>query len=945
MKRILLIFLMFCASLSARFGDEFDYSEYYTPDEVDALLDLINYAFVTGNDVLTDILATELETLSDGSDAQSLHIHDSAYYTETESDTLFLKLDASNDPMQGNLDMGGFNVDNAGTVTAIDVITTPTLINNQVNGDFSQAEPGEGGWTFDGDWVQANDQMEMSGDGVGGVTTGDLTTTFVPTIGKVYKITYDFDTSGSGENTIKVFLDSILKVTHTNISSGTNSILWRATTTTKPFFTGFTFEAPASVVVTIDNVLIEEVEDGGHKFTGTFANTTYEEGKICGDFLSLEVDNLFYGGVLGFDLIPAPDSTYSLGVAPTGVPVPAWLSVNADTVYTSRIQRQVVSPSDRIDFNPSDIEIIKNTFSAVKVENSNTVFNEDMVNRDVTIHGDTVSELLKVDAGLEEVQLKDTVIVGDVEVTGTDGIDYNPGSDQDVDLITVGVTGTPKFWWDEATDSWETNKSLTLPGASLKIGGYTFKEDTTDNDGLELDGTLHIHDVGGVAGNICLHSGTEPTESLDANGYRLWADASGNFQFQKPSGGGSKQVIVDDGAGNVGIGTNDPDRPLEIRKVSPVIRLRATGSTATQTAAYVEFGGTTTGSWDRTGYVGDGGSGDTHIRLRAEDSDLYLGDSTSETVLILSGGDATFSGTINIGDSGKINFRDTDISIGSTLTDGILDLTADFAIDMFYDNADVGNEVDGQSFNINRRAAEGDDYISLYVSKDKKGLIGFSGDDLIQLSTNTVGVNGTTKLGDGGATNYAQFAADGELTLVGTARVLRSVDFEPEAVKQGGVGPGTSTEDGFPVHDFQATNDESVFMHWEIPHDYASGQEIHMHAEYFVDTAPVGAANVTWGVEYKKLSIGDNFDFGAGTTTVIVNDALTTGTPANDKQIHSSPEIQLITTGFEPMDVILIRFFRDADASEDGATDNFGSDARLFNYHLMFLSDKIGQAS
>ena len=202
---------------------------------------------------------------------------------------------------------------------------------------------------------------------------------------------------------------------------------------------------------------------------------------------------------------------------------------------------------------------------------------------------------------------------------------------------------------------------------------------------------------------------------------------------------------------------------------------------------------------------------------------------------------------------------------------------------------------------------------------------------------------GITHIGDG--TNENQFSATGLQTFHGTARVFRSVDFEPEAVKQGGVGPGASTEDAFPIHDYSAANDESVFIHWEIPHTYASAGEIHLHVEYFVDTAPIADANVTWGVEYKKLSIGDNFDFDAGTTTVIVNDALTTGTPANDKSIHSSDEIHLVTTGFEPMDVVLIRIFRDANASEVGATDDFGSDARVFNYHLMFLSDKDGQGS
>ena len=216
---------------------------------------------------------------------------------------------------------------------------------------------------------------------------------------------------------------------------------------------------------------------------------------------------------------------------------------------------------------------------------------------------------------------------------------------------------------------------------------------------------------------------------------------------------------------------------------------------------------------------------------------------------------------------------------------------------------------------------------------------------LMGATTGIITSPGGLPIGDGGATNYTLFAEDGLQTMAGTARVMRSRDFEPEAVKQGGVGPADTTEDDFPVHDYDATNDESVFIHWEIPHEYASAGEIHLHVEYFVDTAPAGAANVTWGVEYKKQSIGDNFDFSAGTTTVIVNDALTTGTPANDQKIHSSDEIHLTTTGFEPMDVILIRVFRDADASEGGATDDFGSDARVFNYHLMFLSDKMGQGT
>lgn len=37
-------------------------------------------------------------------------------------------------------------------------------------------------------------------------------------------------------------------------------------------------------------------------------------------------------------------------------------------------------------------------------------------------------------------------------LTSTNGIDINPGSDTNADLITVGVTGTPTFSWDETND-------------------------------------------------------------------------------------------------------------------------------------------------------------------------------------------------------------------------------------------------------------------------------------------------------------------------------------------------------------------------------------------------------------------------------------------------------------------------------------------------------------
>ena len=108
-------------------------------------------------------------------------------------------------------------------------------------------------------------------------------------------------------------------------------------------------------------------------------------------------------------------------------------------------------------------------------------------------------------------------------------------------------------------------------------------------------------------------------------------------------------ILLQSNGGNVGIGTTSPDRLFEVFGSAPIFRFRDSGATASATTAFIEFGGTDAAAWNRTGYIGDGSSGDTHIRLRAEDSDLYLGDSSGEQVLVLSGGDATFSGNVGIG--------------------------------------------------------------------------------------------------------------------------------------------------------------------------------------------------------------------------------------------------------------------------------------------------------
>ena len=206
-----------------------------------------------------------------------------------------------------------------------------------------------------------------------------------------------------------------------------------------------------------------------------------------------------------------------------------------------------------------------------------------------------------------------------------------------------------------------------------------------------------------------------------------------------------------------------------------------------------------------------------------------------------------------------------------------------------------------------------------------------------------IDASGNMFIGDGGVTNYTKIAPDGEITLFGTARVIDVIDVEPDAVRRPVANPpGESLEDGFPCHDYDDTTDESVFKHVELTHRYAAAGLIHVHLDYFVDVGPVDGTvdNLSWGLEYKKISIGDVFTFASGTTLVYAADVVTQG---NNKKTHQSDALSLTTTGFVAGDIVLMRIFRDA--SGTGNTDNVSGDVRVFDYHIEFLVDKLGEAT
>ncbi len=166
---------------------------------------------------------------------------------------------------------------------------------------------------------------------------------------------------------------------------------------------------------------------------------------------------------------------------------------------------------------------------------------------------------------------------------------------------------------------------------------------------------------------------------------------------------------------------------------------------------------------------------------------------------------------------------------------------------------------------------------------------------------------------------------------------LKEADIDLFVTKKDAVDPpGESTEAGFPTFDFDAGKLESIFYLWHIPSDYKNEGAIHLHLHFFVDAPEVGNTIVKWQIQYKKKSDGDIFEFG---TPLLATVQETIESGEDNKIIHITANINLVTTGINLGDNILFKFFRDGGT----APDDFGSDARLLKIHVLYESDKLGE--
>lgn len=182
----------------------------------------------------------------------------------------------------------------------------------------------------------------------------------------------------------------------------------------------------------------------------------------------------------------------------------------------------------------------------------------------------------------------------------------------------------------------------------------------------------------------------------------------------------------------------------------------------------------------------------------------------------------------------------------------------------------------------------------------------------------------------GNTTDYANFAADGELTLFGTAQVKRQVRVTAPSWKAGVTAPTAGFVGIFPVWAFDQATDDEAHYSIIVPYRIATGTTINVDIDWCY-TGAQDNGTVCLKLDYMNLASGETVD---GSTTTITK--TTAGNHTTGKLIRTT----LITgiTGAVAHDDLGLRLWRDV------SEDTLNTPARFIQAHFQFTMDRLGEA-
>lgn len=181
-------------------------------------------------------------------------------------------------------------------------------------------------------------------------------------------------------------------------------------------------------------------------------------------------------------------------------------------------------------------------------------------------------------------------------------------------------------------------------------------------------------------------------------------------------------------------------------------------------------------------------------------------------------------------------------------------------------------------------------------------------------------------------TNYIQWAVDGTLTLVGTARVTKEIVLGAANIRSGagGLAPASAIVGVTPVLQFSQSADNSAYFSIHIPCDWDSTTDMTVHVHWAPTNTNTG--NVMWDIDYTSLA-SENDELLTAAVVQLTSDDSGQGT---QDELLESPSATIVASNLAAEDTLSIRLTRDV------SEDNYSAAASMVNIAIKYTVSKLG---
>jgi len=200
-------------------------------------------------------------------------------------------------------------------------------------------------------------------------------------------------------------------------------------------------------------------------------------------------------------------------------------------------------------------------------------------------------------------------------------------------------------------------------------------------------------------------------------------------------------------------------------------------------------------------------------------------------------------------------------------------------------------------------------------------------------------VFGRMDVGDGD--NYTTFANDGEINLVGTARVEKEIEIKAVSLAPGSTGPDAVILGNYLGYSYDI-NDDSV-SDFEVPFDWAEGTDLTVKIYWYCnEDYALGDNNgeVQWQILWSAMPKDESELVDSPTHTGTI-DYVDQNIPANAKELTSTAGGTIAGTSLSSGDMIGFTISRIA---LDGGNDPT-ADPVIVRIEIEYTSDTLGEAT